>query len=102
VTFGGRAGAALIVAWTGLAALGCAAGGGSVNLSAGGSPSYSRQLLRRECYGCHRPPRPEEWSGRAWRDWLDRMKRRVKLAPADWDSLVSLVRPDTAIAAPSR
>jgi len=98
VTFGRRAVAALITAWSALVALGCAAGGGGRNLAAAGSVSYSRQLLRRECYGCHRPPRPEEWSGRAWRYWLDRMKRRVPLPTADWDSLAALVPSDSAAA----
>lgn len=109
MTFGRRA-AALIIAWTALAALGCAAGGGSVNPPSAATAqkpapvaeTYSGQLLRRRCQGCHRLPRPEAKSARAWQDALTRMKRRVKLPPADWDSLAALGTRDTTSAAPSR
>lgn len=95
MSLGRRAAAILIVACT-VFALGCAAGGGGGNLPAGDSNTYARQLLRRECYGCHRLPHPEAWSDSSWQAALRRMKKRVALPPADWDSLAALGSRDSA------
>jgi len=97
-----RAAAALIIAWTALAALGCATGGGGQNAATSASEPYARQLLRRRCQGCHRLPRPEAKSGSAWQAALTRMKRRVTLPPADWDSLAALGVHDATVVPPSR
>src|SRR5262249_25828489 len=89
VTRGRRAPAALILAAT-LAALGCATGGGSRNVASGDTETYAQQLLRRRCHSCHRVPNPERKSAAGWQKALTRMKRRVNLPPADWDSLATL------------
>jgi hypothetical protein len=85
-----------------LAALGCAAGGGSRNVAQSTPETYSQLLLRRKCQGCHRTPRPEKGSARAWQDALNRMKRKVKLTDADWDSLATLGSVDATIAPTAR
>jgi len=97
VTLGRRAAASLILAAT-LAAVGCATGGGSGNVAATGTGTYARQLLKRRCHSCHRVPKPERWTAATWQEELARMKRRVKLTPADWDSLAALGHVDTAAA----
>jgi len=86
----------LIVAWSALA-LGCATQGGGPNVATGEPETYARELLRRRCQSCHRLPRPETKSERAWRDALTRMKRRVALPPADWDSLAALGTHDSTL-----
>ena len=44
-------------------------------------------LLERRCAGCHVVPEPEAMSAVAWQASLERMKRRMQLPQAEWDSL---------------
>lgn len=88
-----RAAAALLLAGT-LAALGCATGGGSKAIPVSEPDTYARQLLKRRCQSCHRMPNPE--GAVAWEKALKRMQRRVRLSPADWDSLAALGHDETA------
>ena len=94
MTLGRRAAASLILAVT-LAAVGCATGGGSGNVAATGTETYAQQLLKRRCHSCHRVPKPERWTAATWQEELARMKRRVNLPAADWDSLAALRPVDT-------
>ena len=98
----GRRVAALPIVLASLVALGCAAGGGSKNVPAHYSQTYAGQLLQHRCEGCHRVPRPERMTGQEWQTALRRMKRRVTLPAADWDSLATLGLSDTSISAPVR
>jgi hypothetical protein len=77
-----------------LAAFGCATGGGSKAIPVRESDTYARQLLKRRCQSCHRMPNPE--GAVAWEKALKRMQRRVRLSPADWDSLAALGHIDSA------
>ena len=97
MSFARRAAAALLLAGT-LAAFGCATGGGSKAIPVIESDTYARQLLKRRCQSCHSMPHPDAKGALAWQRALKRMQRRVKLTPADWDSLAALGHVDTATA----
>lgn len=61
--------------------------------------SYAATLLTRRCGSCHAVPDPASMSGEAWNAALGRMKIRMQLPAADWDSLAALAAPlpaDTA------
>jgi cytochrome c5 len=90
-----RTAAAFILAGT-LAAFGCATGGGSKAIPVSKSDTYAEQLLKRRCQSCHRTPRPDARDAADWQKALERMQRRVRLSPADWDSLATLGRVDSA------
>jgi hypothetical protein len=77
-----------------LVVLGCASGG---RLARGPEPTistYAQRLLERRCNGCHDTPRPAEMPRQRWLDGLARMQRRIKLPPADWDTLTTLAQPE--------
>ncbi len=67
----------------------------AVHASAAGS-----EVLARRCGGCHATPDPNQMSAATWDAALERMKRRMQLPAADWDSLATLAQPAGAGAKP--
>lgn len=50
-------------------------------------------LLKQKCGGCHAVPKPSAMSAAKWTAALERMKRRLDLPAADWDSLAAMAQP---------
>ncbi len=50
-------------------------------------------LVARRCANCHEAPDPAAMSAEAWRAALERMKVRVRLPAAEWDTLEAMARP---------
>lgn len=59
--------------------------------------SYARRLMVRRCQNCHALPNTLKYDTAAWQRRLDQMKKKVRLAQADWDSLAALVAPARAV-----
>jgi len=77
-----------------IVALGCAAGAarpGATPVTAGGA-----SLLRHRCASCHAVPRPDRMSHDDWLYALTRMRKRMTLPAAEWDSLAAMARPEDA------
>ena len=80
---------------------GCAAhqpSGGAAPVPAPPRP-YAATLLGKRCGSCHAVPDPAAMTGEKWIAALERMKVRMTLPAADWDSLAALAvaaPPDTA------
>jgi len=53
-------------------------------------------LLARRCGGCHAVPRPATMTAEKWLAALERMKRRMELPAAEWDTLAALAGGGTA------
>ncbi len=49
-------------------------------------------LLARRCANCHETPDPASMSAAAWLAALERMKVRLRLPDAEWDSLAPMAR----------
>jgi cytochrome c5 len=88
-----------MIAATLLLAIGCAAGkpltesgdrAGEATAVGGAAPS-GEQLLGRRCVSCHDVPDPNGYSHEQWTKALTRMRKRVHLPEAAWDSLAVLV-----------
>jgi hypothetical protein len=47
-------------------------------------------LVTQRCGGCHAVPDPASMTGEKWLAGLERMKRRIELPAAEWDSLASM------------
>lgn len=47
-------------------------------------------LLRRRCASCHAEPHPERMSHDDWLYALARMRKRMTLPAAEWDSLAAM------------
>jgi len=93
-----RGGAALLM--LSLVAAGCAAHQAQVAAPSGATASTAAmasatgsQVLARRCGGCHATPDPNKMSGTTWDAALERMKRRMQLPAAEWDSLATLAQP---------
>lgn len=105
-------GARLLLLAAAFLACGCAggaAGAGSdgtvvrAAAAASGGVSHARRILVRRCQNCHALPNPAKYERAAWERKLVQMERKVRMAPADWDSLRSLVpAPGDSTAAASR
>ena len=59
------------------------------------APATQQSLLTRRCGSCHAVPQPTKMSGRAWVDGVKRMRRRMRLPEAEWDSLTAMAVGDT-------
>lgn len=104
-------GARLLLLIAALLACGCAGGaagarpGASIVAAAAAPPgaSHARRILVRRCQNCHALPNPAKYERADWERKLEQMERKVRMAPADWDSLRSLVpAPGDSTAAASR
>lgn len=90
-------------------ACGCAGGaagagpGASIVAAAAVPPgaSHARRILVRRCQNCHALPNPAKYERAAWERKLVQMERKVRMAPADWDSLRGLVPAPGDSAAPA-
>ena len=85
----GRAIARAIIGVLALIAIACGCAGGA-RVSGGPSSAAPGTLLARRCSGCHATPDPASMTHQAWLDALDRMKKRMRLAASEWDSLAVL------------
>ena len=56
-----------------------------VTVTPGGST-----LVARRCANCHQAPDPAAMSAEAWNAGLERMKLRMHLPAAEWDSLAAM------------
>jgi cytochrome c5 len=53
------------------------------------SPAGS-EILARRCAACHARPDPGRLSAEQWQAALERMKRKVTLPAAEWDTLAAM------------
>jgi len=76
------------------AAGGCAAHHELQGSSSAGPPlpAESKALLARRCGGCHAIPDPTGMSAEKWLAALERMKKRMELPAAEWDSLAVMAQ----------
>ena len=84
---------AALVAVSLLLACGCAAGrwiAGAPAGSGGGRALEACPVLARRCANCHQAPDPAAMSAEAWNAGLERMKLRMHLPAAEWDSLAAM------------
>lgn len=104
-------GARLLLLAAAFLACGCAGGAAGARsdvtlasaAAASGGVSHARRILVRRCQNCHALPNPAKYERAAWERKLEQMERKVRMAPADWDSLRSLVpAPGDSTAAASR
>jgi hypothetical protein len=58
---------------------------GAANTTPAGS-----EILARRCGGCHARPDPAKLSAEQWQAALERMKRKVTLPAAEWDTLTAM------------
>ena len=90
----GRAAVAGIVALV-LALAGCAAhhavepSAMATGTTANATPAGS-EILTRRCGGCHARPDPAKLSAEQWQAALERMRRKVTLPAAEWDTLAAM------------
>lgn len=99
-----RIAVALLVALVAFALAGCAAGRWLAGAPTPGTapiaahahskplPASGASLLARRCANCHEVPDPHAMSAAAWLGSLDRMKLRMRLPDAEWDSLAALAK----------
>ncbi|MBI5836993.1 MAG: hypothetical protein HZB25_07100 [Candidatus Eisenbacteria bacterium] len=76
-----------------LVAAGCAPG---PSRRAARPETYGWKLMERRCQGCHDLPDPGDMTREDWMKGLDRMRKRFRLQPAEWDTLAALAAPDTS------
>lgn len=92
-----------IAAWA-VAALIAGLGGCAARRELGSGPtvvaSPGSRLVSRRCAGCHALPDPGAMSAGKWLAGLERMKRRMELPAAEWDSLAALAADTTQAAHP--
>ena len=69
---------------------GCAAGRWIVGAPSSGATTRADALLVRRCGGCHEVPEPSEMSAASWHKALTRMRKRITLPQAEWDSLAAM------------
>jgi hypothetical protein len=69
---------------------GCAVGRFIAGAPAPGATASSPALVVRRCSGCHEAPVPASMTADAWQAALVRMRRRLQLPEADWDSLAAM------------
>ena len=78
------------------AAGGCAARhelqGGAGQTGAASASAPIPELVTKRCGGCHAVPDPSQMSAEKWLAGLERMKRRMELPAAEWDSLAHMAR----------
>jgi len=55
-------------------------------------PAESKALLARRCGGCHAIPDPTSMSAEKWLSGVERMKKRMELPAAEWDSLAIMAQ----------
>jgi hypothetical protein len=48
------------------------------------------EILTRRCGGCHARPDPAKLSAEQWQAALERMRRKVTLPAAEWDTLAAM------------
>jgi hypothetical protein len=79
-------------AFVAAALLGCAAHHPSGGAAPAAAParSYATTLLARRCGSCHAVPNPAAMPEERWVAALERMKIRMQLPAADWDSLAAM------------
>ncbi len=82
--------AALATIALGLVASGCAVGNFVTGAPSARAMTPASLLLERRCNGCHRTPDPAAMTSAAWQQGLARMKTRMHLPAADWDSLAAM------------
>lgn len=80
----------IVLAAAATALAGCAAGRFIAGAPAPGSTRPAEALLLRRCTGCHEVPVPGEMTATEWQAGLERMKRRMRLPAAEWDSLAAM------------
>jgi cytochrome c5 len=74
---------------------GASAAGSAAN-EAVGEGAYARKILERRCQRCHALPDPRKHTWAKWERGIAKMKRRIPLPAADWDSILALVEPDSS------
>ena len=88
-----RRGVSLGVAALVLALAGCAAHhaveSDATPATAAASPAGS-EILARRCGGCHARPDPAKLSAEQWQAALERMKHKITLPAAEWDTLTAM------------
>src|SRR5689334_213594 len=69
----------------------------STSSHAAAAPTSGAALLAKKCGGCHAIPNPASMPEEQWVSAVERMKQRMQLSPAEWDSLTALAgaEPDT-------
>jgi hypothetical protein len=55
-----------------------------------------RQVLTRRCQICHAMPDPRKYSSERWTVGVARMRLRLRLPEAEWDSLLAMVGDSSA------
>jgi hypothetical protein len=73
-----------------LSAGGCAVGEFIAGAPGDRDRAVPSGLLARRCAGCHAAPDPGVMSADRWRESLVRMRRRIQLPEAEWDSLARM------------
>jgi len=73
---------------------GCAVGNFIVGKPKETSTGANHALLARRCGGCHEIPDPHTMTAAEWQAGLARMKRRLTLPAAEWDTLAAMARRD--------
>ena len=81
----------MLLLWVAAGAAGCAAGGPASSDRGAKARTRGQELLARRCHSCHEVPEPGSYSSREWGLKLGKMRRRVHLPAADWDTLAALV-----------
>lgn len=102
-------GARLLLLTAAFLACGCAGGAagarpGATIVAAAAAPAgatHARRILVRRCQNCHALPNPAKYERAAWERKLEQMERKVRMTPADWDALRSLVPAPGDSAAPT-
>ena len=82
--------AALVLGAAAALGAGCATGGGAGNAAA----RAEHPLLSLRCGRCHSVPRPSTLPRDKWLAALERMKKRIDMPAADWDTLAALATKD--------
>ena len=80
------AAATLVLGAAAALAAGCATGGGGANAAA----RAEHPILAQRCGRCHAIPRPSTLPRDKWLAALERMKKRMDMPAADWDTLAAL------------
>jgi len=69
---------------------GCAVGRFIAGAPAPGATTAPPALVAMRCSGCHEAPVPASMTADAWQSSLTRMRRRMQLPEAEWDSLAAM------------
>jgi CxxC motif-containing protein (DUF1111 family) len=79
---------------------GCAHSHAPGSVSSATTPdSHGWRLLKQRCQNCHVLPDPRTRSPERWAQGIARMRKRLNLPNADWDTLLALVPNDSLEAA---